>query len=160
MAEDYEASEPEDSQQLEEHQRPDGVSDATVEALGKLSEALEAIEEARGMLYAFHRRTGTGDLALGEAVDMFRHAGHEELARTLETDLLGQNMLHGRWTFQIVEEYDATYYAKFKALEEQARQELVEGRRHVFEAETKERERTRGHPDHEATPAAGPQAKG
>ena len=29
-----------------EHQRPRGVDDATVEALGKLSEALEAVEEA------------------------------------------------------------------------------------------------------------------
>jgi hypothetical protein len=152
---DYEAGEPEDSQQLEAHQRPDGVSDATVEALGKLSEAFEAIEEARGMLYAFHRRTGTGDLALGEAVDLFRHAGHEELAARLETDLLGQNMLQGRWTFQIVEEYDETYYAKFKALEQRARDELVGGRRHIFEAETKERERTRGEPDHEAVPDDG-----
>ncbi|MFI5428852.1 hypothetical protein [Aeromicrobium sp. UC242_57] len=30
------------------HARPDGVGDATVEALGKVSEALEVVEEARG----------------------------------------------------------------------------------------------------------------
>ena len=30
---------------------PDGVDDATVEALGKLSEALETCERARGHLY-------------------------------------------------------------------------------------------------------------
>ncbi len=146
------AEEPRDSQQRPEHTRPEGVGDATVEALGKLSESLEAVEEARGLLYAFHRRTGTADLALGEAVDLFRHAGHGELADRLERDLLGQNMLRGRWTFQIVEEYDATYYTKFQALEQGARDELVEGRRHIYEAEMKERERTRGHPDHEATP--------
>jgi hypothetical protein len=155
---DYEAEKPEQNDQLEEHTRPEGVSDATVEALGKLSESFEAVEEARGLLYAFHRRTGTADLALGEAVDLFRHAGHEELAKKLETDLLGQNMLQGRWTFQIVEEYDETYYSKFRALEKDARDQLVEGRRHIFEAETKERERTRGHPDHEALPKAGPQS--
>jgi len=149
---DYEAGEPEDSQQLEAHQRPDGVSDATVEALGKLSEAFEAIEEARGMLYAFHRRTGTGDLALGEAVDLFRHAGHEELAARLETDLLGQNMLQGRWTFQIVEEYDATYWTPFREVEEEVRAQLVEGKRHLYEAEMKERERTHGRRNHEARP--------
>ena len=146
------AERPEENQQGEEHTRPDGVSDATVEALGKLSESLEAVEEARGLLYAFHRRTGTADLALGEAVDLFRHAGHDDLARQLETDLLGQNMLRGRWTFQIVEEYDDTYYTKFKELERRARDELVQGRKHIYEAEMKERERTRGHPDHEATP--------
>jgi hypothetical protein len=32
----------------EQHRRPDGVSEATVEALGKLSEALETVERARG----------------------------------------------------------------------------------------------------------------
>jgi|GEM_PF-7012401 len=31
-----------------EHTRPDGVDDATVEALGKLSEAFEVVEDARG----------------------------------------------------------------------------------------------------------------
>ena len=30
-----------------DHVRPDGVTDATVEALGKLSEALEVVEDAR-----------------------------------------------------------------------------------------------------------------
>ncbi len=32
------------------HTRPTGTSDATVAALGKLSEALEVIEDARGQL--------------------------------------------------------------------------------------------------------------
>ena len=146
------AEEPPGNRQRPEHTRPEGVSDATIEALGKLSESLEAVEEARGLLYAFHRRTGTADLALAEAIDLFRHAGHDELAATLERELLGHNMLRGRWTFQIVEEYDATYYSKFKAMEQDARDELVEGKRHIYEAEWKERERTRGHPDHEATP--------
>ena len=50
------------------HRRPEGVDDATVEALGKLSEALEAVEAARGHLYAFHRLSGTADLTLGDAV--------------------------------------------------------------------------------------------
>src|SRR5947199_247847 len=44
------------------HQRPPGVSDAEAEALGKLGEALEAIEYARGHLYGFHRLSGTADL--------------------------------------------------------------------------------------------------
>ena len=63
-----------------EHTRPNGVSDATVAALGKLSEALEVVEHARGHLYGFHRLCGTADLTLGEAVDAFREAGHDALA--------------------------------------------------------------------------------
>jgi len=152
------AQQPDSNEQLPEHTRPEGVTDATVEALGRLSEALEAVEEARGYLYAFHRRTGTADLTLGDAVDKLRFAGHEELADRVERDLLGQNMIHGRWTFQIVEEYDETYYSKFRALEQEARDELVQGRRHIYEAEMKERERTRGHPDHAPLPSSGPQS--
>jgi hypothetical protein len=137
---------------LERHTRPDGVDDATVEALGKLSEAFEIVEEARGMLYGFHRRTGSADLALGEAVDLLREAGHRELADSIEEDLVGRNVLEGRWTFQLVEEYDAGYYEAFKVHERKARDELVEGRAHLFESEMKEERRTHGRRHHEATP--------
>ncbi len=136
-----------------EHQRPDGVSDATVAALGKLSEALEAVEVARGHLYAFHRLSGTADLTLGDAVEQLRRAGHAELADRIERELVGRNVLPGRWTFQIVEEYDDGYYATFKDLEHAAREALVDGKRHLYEAEMKEDRRTDGEPGHEATPA-------
>ncbi len=137
------------------HQRPEGVSDDTVEALGKLSEALEAVEEARGSLYAFHRLSGHADLQAGEAADMLRDAGHGELADRIETALVGRNVVEGRWTFQLVEEYDEGYYATFRGLERDARDALVEGRPHLFEAEMKEDRRTHGRRHHEATPVDG-----
>lgn len=143
-----------------EHQRPDGVDDATVEALGKLSEALEVVEDARGHLYGFHRLTGMADLALGEAVDLLRQAGHGALADRIETELVGRNVIEGRWTFQLVEEYDDTYYSTFKRFEAEARDSLVSGRRHLFEAEMKEDRRTHGRRHHEATPDdGGPQSR-
>lgn len=135
-----------------DHQRPSGLDDATVEALGKLSEALEAVEHARGLLYGFHRLTGTADLTLGEAIAMFRRAGHARLADELAEDLLGRNVLEGRWTFQLVEAYDDGYYAAFRRNEARARDALAEGRRHLFEAEMKESRRTHGRPGHEARP--------
>ncbi len=134
-----------------QHQRPDGVDDATVEALGKLSEALEVVEHARGLLYGFHRMCGTADLAVGEAVDMLRAAGHGELADRIDTELVGRNIAEGRWSFQVVEEYDDGYYATFKELEHDAREALVAGRRHLYEAEMKERRRTHGTRHHEST---------
>lgn len=134
------------------HQRPDGVSDATVSALGKLSEALEVVEQARGHLYGFHRLCGTADLTLGEAVEELRDAGHADLAARIEHDLVGRNIVDGRWSFQLVEEYDDTYYATFRALEALARDELVEGRRHLFEAEMKQDRRTVGARHHDAVP--------
>ncbi len=139
-----------------EHQRPGGTSDKTVEALGKVSEALEAIEIARGHLYTFHRLSGTADLTLGQGVEQLREAGHDELADLIDRELVGRNVLDGRWTFQVVEEYDDGYYADFKRLEKQARDELVGGRRHLFEAEMKEDRRTHGLPHHTARPGVTP----
>ncbi|WP_280340350.1 hypothetical protein [Nocardia neocaledoniensis] len=139
-------------QPAERHQRPAGVDTATVAAVGKLSEALETTERARGHLYSFHQLTGGADLALGEAVDMLREAGHEQLADRLATELVGRNVLPGRWTFQIVEEYDEGYYTRFRQLEREIRDALVGGRTHLYEAEMKEARRTHGRPGHEATP--------
>ncbi|RFA19039.1 hypothetical protein [Subtercola boreus] len=136
----------------EAHQRPAGVDDATVEALGKLSEALEVVEHARGLLYGFHRLTGTADLALGEAVTLLRESGHPELADRIDTELVGRNVIDGRWTFQVIEEYDRGYYETFRRFEQEARDDLVGGRRHLFEAEMKEDRRSHGRPHHEARP--------
>ena len=118
----------------------------------KLSESLEVIEDARGSLYRFHRLAGTADLALGEAVDLLREAGHDSLAGEIQSRLLGRNVLEGRWTFQVVEEYDDGYYRLFKELEAKARDSLVLGKRHLYEAEMKEERRTHGDPDHTAVP--------
>lgn len=136
-----------------QHQVPEGVSDSTVEALGSLSAAVEVIEHARGLLYGFHRLTGTADLNLGEAVEQLRKAGHTELAERIDTELVGRNVIAGRWTFQIVEDYDDGYYALAKELERTARDELVQGRRHLFEAGMKEDRRTQDQRHHEATPS-------
>ncbi|MEV4139728.1 hypothetical protein AB0J72_47150 [Dactylosporangium sp. NPDC049742] len=137
----------------EQHRRPDGVSDATVEALGKLSEALECVERARGRLYDLHQLIGHADLMLDEAVRLFREAGHPRLAERIQTDLVGRNVIAGHWTFQIVEDFDDNYYATFKDLDRTARDELVQGRRHLYEAEMKERRRTHGRPGHEQGPS-------
>jgi len=61
--------------------------------------------------------------------------------------------LYGRWTFQIVEEYDDNYYRTFRSLEERARATLAGGRRHLYESEMKADRRTQGHTSHEADPA-------
>jgi hypothetical protein len=134
------------------HKRPAGASDATVEAVGKVSEAFEAIEEVRGRLYGLHRLVGTADLALGEAVEMLRKAGHDELADTVDREMVGRNVLPGMWTFQVVEAFDSGYYADFQRIEKLVRDELMDGQRHVYEAEMKTRERTRGRRGHEAAP--------
>jgi hypothetical protein len=142
-------------QPREQHTPPEGVGPDTVQAVGKVSEALETIERARGHLYSFHQLTGKADFELGEAVALLRAAGHHELATELESDLVGRNVLPGRWTFQIVEEYDEGYWSRVREAEQTVREQLVGGRRHLAEAALKEDRRSHGRPGHEAAPPAG-----
>ncbi|MFE7526662.1 hypothetical protein ACFU7Y_13150 [Kitasatospora sp. NPDC057542] len=119
----------------EAHRRPPGVDDATIEALGMPAKALEYTERARGHLYAVHHMTGGADRMLAEAVRMLRQAGHEEQAGLVERELLGRDAVPGMWTYQLIEAYDRTYHRVFTAVEEQVRQGLAAGRRHLAEAE-------------------------
>lgn len=128
------------------------IDDVTVEALGRLTEALETTERARGHLYAMHQLTGEADFKLDGAVAKLREAGHHELADRVETELIGRNVIAGRWTFQLVEEYEDGYVSVFRELERTARDTLAGGRRHLWEARLKERRRTHGEPGHEPAP--------
>lgn len=134
------------------HTRPKGVSDQTVAAVGKVSEALEWLERARGHMYELHQLIGRADLLFEEAADQLTAAGHTEQAELLNRDIVGRNVLPGRWTFQIVEEFDDTYYTPVRDAEQAIRGELMQGKRHVYESEMKEARRTRGRPGHEARP--------
>ena len=136
--------------------RPLGVDDATVEAVGAVSEALEWVERARGLLYEFHQLMGHADLLLGEACDKLREAGHTDIAGTVERQVVGRNVLYGRWTFQVVEEFDDNYWSVFRDCERHVRGELQHGVRHMFEAEMKERRRSHGKHGHESRPEAQP----
>lgn len=118
-------------------QRPEGTDDATVEAVGKLSEALEVVEACRGHLYQFHRLTGTADLALQEAVTKLRDCGQDKIAEMVDQVLVGRDVIDGRWTFQLIEAYDSGYWSVFRAVEEAVRNALVGGETHVYEAEMK-----------------------
>ena len=55
--------------------------------------------------------SGRADLTVGEAAEALREAGHEDLAERLERELVGRNVLDGRWTFQVVEEFDDGYWS-------------------------------------------------
>jgi len=141
-----------DDAHCERKGRPAGISDATVEAVGAVSEALEYVERARGDLYSFHQLIGRADLLLGEACQQLSLAGHAAVADRLRSEVVGRNVLHGRWTFQIVEEFDDNYWSVFREHERRVREALQGGARHVFESEMKDRRRTQDQPGHERRP--------
>jgi hypothetical protein len=94
---------------------------------------------------------GQADFLVGDAAELLRKAGHPQFADRLEQELVGRNVLDGRWTFQIVEEFDDTYYEFFRGLERESR-ELTGGVRHLHEARLKEERRSHGHRAHTADP--------
>jgi hypothetical protein len=117
-----------------------GADDATIDAVGKLSAAWEVAENARGHLYEFHRMSGQADLALQDALEALRDAGHVDIADEIDEALVGRDVIPGLWTFQIIEAYDEQYWQVFRAADERVRELLVDGQRHLFEARMKREE--------------------
>ena len=130
------------------------ADDAVTEAVGRASEALEYVERARGHLYSLHQLIGRADILFEEAADLFRDAGQADVADELQRDVVGRNVLDGRWTFQIVEEFDALYHDVVSGAVRGLEDRFHDGQRHVYEARMKEDRRTRGASGHEHRPAA------
>ena len=82
---------------------------ATVDAVGKATEALEYVERARGHLYAFHQLIGRADVLFEESAVRLAEAGQRHEAAPLWRSLVGRDVLDGRWTFEIVERFDDDY---------------------------------------------------
>ena len=123
------------------HDRHSAAGDEAVAAAARMSEALETLERARGHLYSFHQLVGAADFALDDVLARLRAAGAEQLATELERELVGRNVVEGRWTFQVVEEFDDGYWSVFRDHERRVRDAMTGGKRHVHEAELKARRR-------------------
>ena len=63
---------------------------ATVDAVGKATEALEYVERARGHLYAFHQLIGRADVLFEESAVRLAEAGHRDEAAPLWRSLVGR----------------------------------------------------------------------
>ena len=112
--------------------RPVGDSE-TVDAVGKATEALEYVERARGHLYAFHQLIGRADALFEESACRLAAEGHVAEAASLWSNVVGRDVLEGRWTFQIVEGFDDDYYGVARSEVGRLVQHLVDGRRHAHE---------------------------
>lgn len=128
------------------------VDEAIVEAIGKASEALEYVERARGHLYSFHQLMGRADAEFGNAADRLAECGLSLDAETLSRDVVGRNVLDGRWTFQVVDEFDDLYYRVARDVVRQMELHHLDGQRHTYERGMKARRRSPGVPGHEMDP--------
>jgi hypothetical protein len=124
-----------------------------VVAAGLVTEALERVERARGRLFDFHQHIGRADFLFGDAAEQLREAGRPDLAERLDAELVGRNVLDGRWTYEVIEEFERVYYRVAVELEQVLRTELTNGRRHAYEARLQARRRTHDMPGHEPLPS-------
>jgi hypothetical protein len=130
------------------------AGDQVIDAVGRASEALEYVERARGHLYAMHQLTGRADFLFEEAAQLLRDAGEVTHADHLDSHVVGRNVLDGRWTFQVVDEYDDLYYSVVREAVRRLEEHFHGGERHVYEARMKERRRTPNAQGHEHRPPA------
>jgi hypothetical protein len=122
------------------------MTDAATRASGLMTEAFEKVERARGALFDLHQLIGGADNELDEVVAALREAGRDDLADGIRDTLLGIDVLEGRWTFQVVEEFEDGFYARWSQWAQRLRDELVDGRRHAYEAELKAHRHGPGRP--------------
>ena len=95
---------------------------------------------------------GRGDIEFGVACDLLESAGLSDDAARLRQEIVGRNVLDGRWSFQIVDEFDDLYNSPARHEVRRLEQLHLNGRRHAYEASLKEQRRTHGHPAHTSRP--------
>jgi hypothetical protein len=112
-----------------------------VDAVGKATEALEYVERARGHSYAFHQLIGRADFLFEQSALGLAAAGYHNESASLWRNLVGRDVLEGRWTFQIVEGFDDGCYDATRAEVSGLEIALVAGRRHAHEEQLRDRRR-------------------
>ena len=97
---------------------------------------------------------GRADFLFEEAADLLDDASLGDDAQLLRSEVVGRNVLDGRWTFQIVEEFDDLFYGPIRDTLRDLERRRLDGRRHVYESELKDRRRSLGRNGHERRPPA------
>ena len=113
---------------------PTDLSDAETEALHHVELGVEWLRRAHGDLLAFHHEIGHAMDHLAEAEVDLREAGRTELADALRDEFLPRGVLDdGRWSYEVLESYEEAFMAPLCGFEEEARERIADGHRHVAE---------------------------
>lgn len=87
------------------------------------------------------------------AVHMLSDASLQDEADQVDREIVGRNVFNGRWTFQIVDEFDDLYYYDVvRACLLRQVKEYLGGDRHALKRRMKAAERTPGSSAHAPTP--------
>ncbi|WP_276300017.1 hypothetical protein [Halorussus lipolyticus] len=110
-----------------------GLSDEEVSALHEAELGIEWLHRAHGHLVEFHHATGHAMDHLADAEQRLRDAGHDGLADRLRDDLLPRGVVGDTWSYGVLEAFQDGPLDDATTFEREAREDLVDGERHVAE---------------------------
>lgn len=114
-------------------------------ALHELQLGGEHVQRAFGHLLAFHHQIGRAMDRYATAEPHLREAGHDGFADEIRDRHLPAGVVDDRWSYEIVEAFEAGFLRDVTGFERRVRDELAEGVGHVSEREQQRewRERAR-----------------
>jgi hypothetical protein len=81
-----------------------------LETMATATEAMEYVERARGHLITLHHLLGRAEVLFEEVAGELRAEGHSTEAAQLEREVIGRDVIEGRWSYELLEEFDRAYY--------------------------------------------------
>jgi hypothetical protein len=113
------------------------------DALHELQLGTDHVHRAYGHLLSFHHAVGRAMDHFAEAERLFREADREDPAVTLRDQLLPAGVVGDRWSYEVVEEFESTFYRQVVDFESAVRADLADGLSHVAERDQQRRWRNR-----------------
>jgi hypothetical protein len=124
----------------------DTLTDGEVEALHEVELGVEWLHRAHGKLVEFHHNTGHAMEHLAEAERLLREGGHESMADEIRDLYLPRGVIdEDRWSYDVLESFQADFMDDLTAFEKRARQEVADGHSHL--AERRQEQRWKGRAD-------------
>ena len=104
-------------------------------ALHELQLGGEHVQRAYGHLLAFHHQVGRAMDRYAAAEPHLREAGHDSLADEIRDRHLPAGVVGDRWSYELVEAFEAGFLEETTGFERRVRDQLAEGVGHVAERE-------------------------
>jgi hypothetical protein len=110
------------------------LSEAACAALHSVELGVEWLHRAHGSLVEFHHKTGHAMDHFATAEEQLRACGYADLADALRDEYLPRGVIdQDRWSYDVLESYQADFLADLTDFEEEARNAIADGERHVAE---------------------------
>lgn len=120
------------------------LTEEEIAALHHLQLGREHIIRSRGALIEFHHELGRAMDHYEDAKDMFNDAGREELAEELYAPT-SKGPIEGMWSSELVKEITEFFFEEVLTVEEEIRDDLADGERHISEGQMERGRRERAY---------------